>query len=159
MNDRNQSNLICRLFRDLLELVEQCKPRKFPGRVRFEWGVGPAQIKAPKKENMQVKITNEQQIPVTLTPKTDTGKPAKLDGKPTWTVVDGNSTITVAEDGLSAMLISSDDPGDTEFLIKADADLGEGVEEVSDVIKLTVAGATAKNLGLSVGAAEAKPTA
>ena len=107
---------------------------------------------------LEIKITNEQQIPVTLTPKTDTGKPAKLDGKPTWEIVTGNSTITVAEDGLSAVLLSSDDPGDTEILVKADADIGEGVEEISDIIKLTVAGATAKNLGLTAGAPEAKPT-
>lgn len=107
---------------------------------------------------LSLKITNEQQIPVTLTPKTDTGKPAKLDGVPTWEVISGSSTVTVSEDGLTAVLASSDDPGDTEFLVKADADLGEGVEELSDVIKLTVAGATAKNLGLTAGAPEAKPT-
>jgi len=160
MNDHKHTSLICRLFRDVLELVEQNKPRIHPGRVRFEWGVGLVNTKPPKKENMlALKITNEQQIPVTLTPKTDTGKPAKLDGKPTWEVVDGEATVTVSEDGLSAMLISSDDPGDTEFMVKADADLGEGIEEVSDIIKLTVAGATAKNLGLSAGAPEAKPTA
>lgn len=111
-----------------------------------------------KEKNMpvQISITNEQKIKATLTPVTDTGKPAKLDGKPSWEVVSGNSTVVVAEDGLSADLVSADDPGDSEILVKADADLGEGVNEISDVIKLTVLGATAKNLGITLGTAEPK---
>lgn len=104
-----------------------------------------------KRMPTTVSLTNEQQVKVTLTPVTDTGKPAKLDGAPSWAVISGNSQVVVSDDGLSADLISSDDPGDTEILIKADADIGEGVEEISDTIKLTVVGATAKNLGISVG--------
>ncbi len=127
--------------------------------VRFDWAVGLVQTKPSKEQTMplELKITNEQQQPVTLTPKTDTGKPAKLDGKPTWEVVSGDSTITVSEDGLTATLVSSDTPGDTQYLVSADADLGEGVETISDTIKLSVVGATAKNLGLTAGAPEAKP--
>lgn len=105
---------------------------------------------------LELKITNEQKIKVTLTPKTDTGKPAKLDGVPTWEVVSGISTVVVAADGLSADLVSADDPGDTQFLVKADADIGEGVEEISDIISLSVVGATAKNLGLTAGQPEPK---
>lgn len=100
---------------------------------------------------MKITITNEQQVQVTLTPVTQGGQPAPLDGVPTWEVISGNSTINVAEDGKSATLISADDPGDTEILIKADADLGEGVVQVSDVIQLTVAGAQAASLGITVG--------
>jgi len=114
-----------------------------------------------KTKNMplELKITNEQQIKVTLAPKTDTGKPATLDGSPAWTTLSGNSQVVVSDDGLSATLVSADDPGDTEIMVKADADLGEGVEEISDIIKLSVVGATAKNLGLTAGQPEAKPVA
>jgi len=101
-----------------------------------------------------IKITNEQKVNVTLSPKTDSGKPAKLDGVPTWTVVNGNdtsSTVVVAPDGMSADLVSSDTPGDTTFLVDADADLGTGVEDLQETITLTVAGANAKNLGITVG--------
>lgn len=106
---------------------------------------------------MDITLSNEQQVKVTLNPKTDTGKPAKLDGKPTWEVISGASTVAVADDGLSATLVSADDPGDTEILLKADADLGDGVQEISEVIRLSVIGARATNLGLSVGTPEAKP--
>ncbi len=106
---------------------------------------------------LEIKITNEQEVVVTLTPKTDAGKPAKLDGTPTWEVISGDSTLVAAPDGLSAKLTSSNDPGDTQFLVKADADIGEGIEEISDVIKLSVIGALAKNLGLVAGTPTTKP--
>lgn len=134
-----------------------CQPAPAKPRVRFEWGIGQPQNKE-KENNMPIKITltNEQKVKVTLAPVTDTGKPAKLDGKPTWEVVTGNATVEVAEDGMSATLISADDPGDTQFMVRADADIGEGVEEISDIVTLNVVGATAKNLGLVAGTPEAK---
>lgn len=105
---------------------------------------------------IEIKITNEQKVKVSLTPVTDTGKPAKLDGKPTWEVVSGFSTIAVDPDGMSADLVSEDNPGTTVFAVAADADLGEGVEEVADTITLTVEGARARNLGLTAAAPVAK---
>ena len=113
----------------------------------------------PKERNTMpaaIELTNEQKVKATLNIVTDTGKPAKVDGAPAWVVVSGNSQVVVAEDGLSADLISSDDPGDTIIMVKADANLGEGVEELSDTITLTVVGATAKNLGITLGTPEAK---
>lgn len=124
--------------------------------VRLHFAVGLPTDKNERQGYMEIKITNEQKVTVTLTPKTDTGKPASLDGVPTWQILSGNSSIEVADDGMSATLISGDDPGDTEVIVKADADLGEGVEELSDVLKLSVVGATAKNLGLTVGTPEPK---
>ena len=105
---------------------------------------------------VEVTITTEQKVKATLVPVTATGKPAKLDGLPTWTVVNGDSTLSIAADGLSADLISSDISGSTEISIKADADLGSGVEEISDTILLKVQGAKASNLGLTLGVPEAK---
>lgn len=105
---------------------------------------------------LEISITNEQKIKVTLTPTTATGKPAPVDGQPEWTVVSGDATVEVAEDGLSAYLISGDAPGDSQVLIEADADVGEGIENISDVIRLTVIGARAVNLGLLAGLPEPK---
>lgn len=106
----------------------------------------------------EVTITNEQKIKATLNPVTATGKPAQLDPNtpPTWTKVSGEATVVVAADGKSADLISADTPGDSVFLVEADADIGEGVETISDTINLHVQGARAANLGLTLGAAEAK---
>jgi hypothetical protein len=41
-------------------------------------------------------------------------------------------------------------------LVEADADLGAGIETISDTIKLVVAGAKASSLGLVAGAAVPK---
>lgn len=112
---------------------------------------------------LEIGLTNEQQVNVTLKPVTATGKSAKLDGAPSWTVMSGSSRVEVADDGLSANLISSDDPGDTEIMVKADADLtpnlpdGGGIVEISDIIRLSVAGALAANLGLVAGTPTPKP--
>jgi len=131
-----------------------------PTQARFDWAISLVTTKPEPEDRgpMEIKITNEQMVRVKLTPKTDTGKPAKLDGKPTWEIISGDSTIEVDDDGLGANLISADLPGDTEIIVKADADIGEGVEEISDIIKLSVVAATAKNLGIAASPPVAKPS-
>lgn len=128
--------------------------------VHFEWAIGLVETKqAPKGNMLQIKITNEQQVTVTLNPKTQRGKSVSLDGAPIWEIVSGESVaVKPSEDGLSALLVSSDTPGTTQVLVKADADLGEGYVEVSEIIEVTVSGALAANLGLVVGEPELKPT-
>ena len=125
-------------------------------KVHFEFGVGPITQKERTQMPLALKISNEQKVTVTINPKTNAGKPATLDGAPTWTVVSGESTVVTADGGLSASLVSSDNPGDTTFLVEADADLGEGVETVQDTITLSVIGANAANLGLVAGQPELK---
>lgn len=132
-----------------------CGPGK--EKARFEWAVGPVSDKTKGEGNtMDITLTNEQKVKVTLAPVTATGKPAKLDGEPTWTVQSGDSTVQVDPGGLSAFLVSSDTPGDTVIVVEADANLGEGVETISDAIRLTVEGARASSLGLVVGTPEPK---
>jgi hypothetical protein len=122
------------------------------GRFQFQIGL----VEQKEQKHMEIKITNEQKIKVSINPLTATGKPAKLDGKPTWTVQSGDSQVIPAEDGLSASFVSSDTPGVTVVLLEADADLGEGVEKISDSIELNVIGANASSFGLVVGTPEAK---
>ena len=124
---------------------------------RFGFGVGPTTNKTRKNTMLEITITNEQQVKVTLNPVTETGKPAQVDGAPTWTVQSGDATVTPAADGLSADLISSDTPGDTQILVEADADLGSGVITISDIITLHVSHANAANLGLVAGDPTPKP--
>lgn len=138
-------------LRRVREVLAKLVEKKPSSRVSLGVEFGVSQLKERNKMPVKQTITNEQKIDFTLSPKSDAGKPAKLDGKPSYSILSGNSTIEVAEDGLSGVLTSSDDPGDTQILVKADADLGEGVEEISDIITLSVVAATAKNLGLSLG--------
>lgn len=129
-----------------------CRPVCKAQPVLLHFAFGLPRPKERKNTMTSVTITNEQKVTATLNPTYGTPpKPAKLDGVPTWEVISGESTVVAAADGLSAELVSSDNPGDTEILVKADADLGSGVVEISDIIKLTVAGANADNLGVTVG--------
>lgn len=105
---------------------------------------------------LTLKITTEQKITVTLSPKTATGNPAAVDGAPTWERISGESNIEVSADGLTATLISSNFPGESQFMVSADADLGDGIETIQDVVTLLVENAKATSLGLSAGEPQPK---
>lgn len=102
---------------------------------------------------MLITITNEQKVQVTLQPLTAAGNPAILDGAPVWTVTEGDATLEVAEDGLSAFLVSGAADVNSTIAVAADADLGEGVVALADTITLAVVLASASTLGLVAGEA------
>lgn len=128
-------------------------PRK-KSRCWLNYRIGLVQRK--KKSMLQISLTNEQKVKVTLAPVTDSKKPAPLDGKPTWSVTSGEVELEPSEDGLSCDIISADTPGDSEILIQADANLGEEIETISEVLQVHVSGALAKNLGVTIGTPEDK---
>ena len=97
---------------------------------------------------MLITITNEEKVLVTLAPTTAAGNPATLDGVPTWTVIEGDATLEVSEDGLSSFLVSGNADVNSKIEVTADADLGEGVVTLTDVIDLAVVAAQASVLGL-----------
>lgn len=107
---------------------------------------------------LQLSITTEEKIHVTLAPQTASGKAATLDGAPKWTVVSGAGTVVADADGLGAFLLSTDtvDGVDTVFMVDADADLGAGVRDLQDTITLTTTNAEAAALGLTADAAVPK---
>lgn len=140
----------------VLILGGECHPEN---KGSFGFKVGQPRSKEKKGNNMlELSITNEQELDVTLKPKTATEKPAPLDGKPTWTKQSGEATFVESEDGLTATLISSDTPGVSTFVVEADAKIGPEFETISDIIQLTVNGAQAANLGLTASDPRPKRT-
>jgi hypothetical protein len=105
---------------------------------------------------LELAITSEEKIHVSLDPKTQSGKPATLDGTPTWEVISGNGTVVADENGLGAYLVSGDAVDTVVYRVSADADLGQGVRTIEDTITVTVTNAEAAALGLTAGAAEPK---
>lgn len=103
----------------------------------------------------EITLTNIQKVLVTVNPEIKPGMPAAIDGDATFTVGAGDCTIVVV-DGRSAYIVSGDNPGDSTIVVSADADLGAGVETISDSITVHVQGARATSLGLSIGTPEAK---
>ena len=104
---------------------------------------------------LTVQSTNEEKILITVVPVTSTGNPAPLDGPVRATVVSGAATVQEVDD-LSFYVVSSDAPGDTTYMIEADADLGAGVVLIQDTITYTTLGALAVNLGMTAAPPEPK---
>lgn len=100
-----------------------------------------------------VACSNEEKvIGNALQPKTAGGHPAQVDGALKITVQSGDGTFEQDPAApLSFDLISGEDLADTVYLIKADADLGVGVEEISTTVTLTVTGAKASAFGFTAG--------
>lgn len=135
------------------------------GPIILEWKVGRVTRKQKKQENEMLEITIgvDEKVTVTLSPKDHAGNPTKVDGKPDWTIVSGGATFgAISEDGLTAEIVSqdtlNDDPSlnDSQILVRADADLGAGVKQLSDSILLHVQAAQAENLGLALGTVSKK---
>lgn len=133
-------------IKDYADAVE-C-PKMLPV-LKFRLGV--VSQKEHPKDMEKVTLTNEQKVNVILEPQTAKGKPITVDGPPKWSVVQGDATLEIADDGLSADIISPDVPGVSQILITADADLGAGSQEISTTLEVEIVGARAESLGLKVG--------
>lgn len=122
------------------------------------WKLGPVVTKKESVMPVETVLTTEQRIRATVTPTTPAGNPAPLDGPVTYTVESGTCTLEPIDD-VSTWIVSSDTPGDSVVLASADADLGDGIEHISDTVLVHVEHAQATSLGLSLGQPELKPTA
>lgn len=104
-----------------------------------------------------IACTNEQKVKVTAAPQTTAGNPAAIDGALRVEVVSGDGTFTQDEaEPLSFYAVSGSGLGQTVYKVSADADLGEGVELIEDLVTLDVSGARAASFGLVAGPAEPK---
>lgn len=124
--------------------------------VHFNWKVGRPELKERRiPMSLELGCTNEEKIKVTVNPVTLKGKPVPLDGPIQVSVQGGDGTVEPVDD-TNFYVVSGDNPGDTSFLVSGDADLGAGVENISDIVILHVAGAKASSLGLTAGSPEVK---
>jgi hypothetical protein len=107
---------------------------------------------------LEFSLTNEEKVTdVTFSPKSSTGRPAQIQsGSLAVEVMSGDGSFAGGGGDALPEFLSGDNPGDTVYLVKADADLGDGVVEISDTVTLHVAGALASNLGLGGGSVVAK---
>lgn len=125
-------------------------------RGRFRYAIGLPILKEKGGDSvLELSCTNEQKVPITVNPVTATGNPVALDGPVSVSVQSGAGAVEMIDDR-SFCVVSGDQPGDTVFLVSGDADLGEGIETISDLITLHVEGAKAQSLGLVAGEAVPK---
>ena len=107
---------------------------------------------------MKVILTDEQQVPVRVAFKTAAGNPAKVDGVPSWNTSNSDVLELVPEeDGMGALVKTRGPLGGAQVSVVADADLGEGVREVTAVLDVDVQAAEAVSASIEAGTPEIKP--
>jgi anti-anti-sigma regulatory factor len=98
---------------------------------------------------LQITSTNEEKVPVSITPLTAAGNPAAVENV-SWVVTEGDATVVVIDS--TNVEIVSGSGGLSKISVSADADLGEGVVLISDEIEYFVTAAQASTLGFAAGA-------
>lgn len=97
-------------------------------------------------------LTDIQKVTLKVAPVSKAGNPAPVDGAPKWsTSNDAVVTLSVSDDGLSCEVVTTGVLGTAQVSAVADADLGEGVVELTAVLDVEVKASAAVNLGLDVG--------
>jgi len=100
----------------------------------------------------------DQKVGIYVSPVTATGKPAKIEGKAILSIVSGGATAVpatdeqiAAEPTLVGYVVSEDTDGQSEWKVTADADLGEGVSEISEGGQYVYSAAPAVSMGATAG--------
>ncbi len=87
---------------------------------------------------MNLSITTAQQVTVRLSPKTQSGKSATPVGKPRWSVNSGGCSIAPAADGLSCVIVSGANAGDSVVEVAADFGAGTTLKTLTDAVNVAV---------------------
>lgn len=88
---------------------------------------------------MALVLTDVQKVSLSVVFTDRAGNPAVVDGAPRWSSSDpAIVAVTASEDGLSAEAIAVGPLGQAQVSVVADADLGEGVTEITGVLDIEV---------------------
>jgi len=85
------------------------------------------------------RISNLQEVPVTVRYLDANGRTVSVDGPPVWEVNDETLVaVEVAPDGLSAVVRSRGPVGSTFVTVTADAEIGDGTRELVGTFEVEV---------------------
>ena len=102
-------------------------------------------------------LTDSQFVTLNVAPVTKAGNPATIDGAPKWSVSDESVlTLEVSEDGLSCKAVTTGKLSDAQINVVADADMGEGVVEITGVLEVSVKAGAAASVAVTAGTPEEK---
>jgi len=104
-------------------------------------------------------LTDEQRVSCRAEFRTAAGNVAKVDGVPVWSKNDpqGILNLIASGDGLTAIIAATGGVGQAQVQVVADANLGEGVREVTGVLDVEVQPAEAVSAIVVPGAPETTP--
>ncbi len=106
----------------------------------------------------QMKMTSSQQVSLSVKFVDKRGNPAPVDGVPEW----GSSntdvvTLTVSEDGLSAVAVAVGPLGSATVSVQADADMGSGTTPVAGSLDIDITAGSAVTVSITAGTPEDQP--
>ena len=106
-------------------------------------------------EVSMVVLLDNQKVSVLIQPVSVKGNPAPLDGVPVWTVTDESLVSVVsAEDGMSAVVTAVGPIGTAQVIVKGDADLGEGLVEITGILDVEILASGAATFVITPGTPE-----
>lgn len=122
----------------------QYKPRLVFSEVRIDRSL------VMKGNIMGLILPVDKRVDLSIQPQDIQGNPARIDGVPAWSASNENVSISVSEDGMSAVLVPLT-LGTVQINVTADADLGEGIETIGGVLDVEVVGGKAVALTINTG--------
>jgi len=100
-------------------------------------------------------LLDNQKVSVVIQPVSVKGNPAVLDDIPVWSVSDETLVSVVpAEDGMSAVVTAVGPIGAAQVTVKGDADLGEGVVEITGILDIEILASDAATFVITPGTPE-----
>lgn len=106
----------------------------------------------PNGEPQMLRLPDDKQVQLSINPLSRRGNPARIDGTPRWTSSDESVvTLTPSEDGKSATAKAVGPTGTAQISVVADADLGEGVREITGIETIEVVEGEAATVGITAG--------
>ena len=96
---------------------------------------------------LELALTTEEKALLHASPQTEAGNPAVIDGPVLFTVTAGD--VTLEANDPTSMWVVSGAIGDSTVKVSCDADLGQGVVTVEDLVTVHVTNAMAESLALT----------
>lgn len=139
------------------KILALLKPAGRAARIEFFAFIDGKKIRI--RDMKQIRVDQTIQCSVEFTDKK--GNPAKVDGVPKWGVSDEKlASLAVADDGMSCVVTPLGEAGSVKLLLNADADLGEGVKEITgESEEIVIVGLEASQVALKLGEPVDQPEA
>jgi len=122
----------------------------------LNFSIGPvSNVHAAQGDPMRIVLTNEQQVTVSIDPKTAAGNPAPIDGDPVFVSSDPAVIAVFPTGDPKTVLVKAAGLGVAQLQVSADADLDEGeTRTITGAIDFNVDQAEASDLGFTAGEPE-----
>lgn len=97
-------------------------------------------------------LTDSQKVPLSAAFKTKAGNPAQIEGDPTW--ASSNESVIQLRDDNGVFKAFAVGLGQAQVSVTGDADLGEGVKNVTGTLDIEVRPGEAVSASIDAGAPE-----